>query len=124
MSVFVKKTTELDEVNNEICRYEKVARAKINPQKSVGMRLGDWKGVSLFLNLQLNGRASQDTWYLVWSRPTAEDESVGISGEGRSRISSAHPEESFLEGEDRKYVYRTTRFSFTDSPFLHSRLSN
>lgn len=58
MSVFVKNTVEIDEVNKEICRYEIVVGAKINRDKSVGLRLGRSFSSRVF---QSNGRAGQDT---------------------------------------------------------------
>ena len=44
VSVLVTSSAEVEEVSKEIGRYEAVAGAKINHEKSVGLRLGTWKG--------------------------------------------------------------------------------
>ena len=47
VSVFVTSCAEVEEVSKEIGRYEAVTGAKINCEKSVGFRLGSWKGCTL-----------------------------------------------------------------------------
>ena len=47
VSVLVKSSAEVEEVSKEIGRYEAVTGAKINREKSVGLRLGSWKGCAL-----------------------------------------------------------------------------
>ena len=47
VSVLVTSNAEVEEVSKEIRRYEAVAGAKINREKSVGLRLGSWKGCTL-----------------------------------------------------------------------------
>ena len=47
VSVLVTSSAEVEEVNKEITRYEAVEGAKINREKSVGLRLGSWKGCAL-----------------------------------------------------------------------------
>lgn len=44
---FVKNEAGIDEVGKEISGYETVTGAKINCNKSVGLRLDAWKGFSL-----------------------------------------------------------------------------
>ena len=44
---FVMSSAEMEEVSKEIGRYEAVTGAKINREKSVGLRLGSWKGCTL-----------------------------------------------------------------------------
>ena len=47
VSVLVTSSAEVEEVSKEIGRYEAVTGAKINRDKSVGLRLGSWKGCAL-----------------------------------------------------------------------------
>ena len=47
VSVLVTSSAEVEEVSKEIGRYEAVTGAKINREKSVGLRLGSWKGCPL-----------------------------------------------------------------------------
>ena len=47
VSVLVTSSAEVEEVSKEIGRYEAVTGAKINREKSVGLRLGSWKGCVL-----------------------------------------------------------------------------
>ena len=47
VSVLVTSSAEVEEVSKEIGRYEAVTGAKINREKSVGLRLGSWKGCAL-----------------------------------------------------------------------------
>ena len=47
VSVLVSSKAEINEVSKEISGYELVTGAKINRDKSSGLRLGSWKGVSL-----------------------------------------------------------------------------
>ena len=47
VSVLVTSSAEVEEVSKEIGRYEAVTGAKINREKSVGLRLGSWKGWAL-----------------------------------------------------------------------------
>ncbi|CAE1328542.1 unnamed protein product [Acanthosepion pharaonis] len=47
VSVLVSSRAEINEVSKQISGYEMVTGAKINRDKSVGLRLGAWKGVSL-----------------------------------------------------------------------------
>ena len=47
VSVLVASSAEVEEVSKEIGRYEAVTGAKINREKSVGLRLGSWKGCAL-----------------------------------------------------------------------------
>ena len=47
VSVLVTSSAEKDGVSKEIERYEVVTGAKINREKSVGLRLSSWKGCAL-----------------------------------------------------------------------------
>ena len=47
VSVLVTSSVDVDEVSKEIGRYEAVTGAKINREKSVGLRLGSWRGCNL-----------------------------------------------------------------------------
>ena len=47
VSVLVTSSAEVEEMSKEIGRYEAVTGAKINREKSVGLRLGSWKGCAL-----------------------------------------------------------------------------
>ena len=47
VSVLVTSSAEVEEVSKEIGRYETLTGAKINREKSVGLRLGSWKGSAL-----------------------------------------------------------------------------
>ena len=47
VSVLVTSSAKVEEVSKEIGRYEAVAGAKINHEKSVGLLLGSWKGCAL-----------------------------------------------------------------------------
>ena len=47
VTVLVTSSAEIEEVSKEIGRYEHVTGAKINREKSVGLRLGSWKGCAL-----------------------------------------------------------------------------
>ena len=47
VSVLVTSSAEVEEVSKEIGRYEDVTGAKINREKSVGLRLGSLKGCAL-----------------------------------------------------------------------------
>ena len=47
VSLLVTSISEIEEVQKEIGRYEEVTGARINREKSVGLRLGSWKGSSL-----------------------------------------------------------------------------
>ena len=47
VSMLVTSSAEVEELSKEIGRYEAVTGAKINRKKSVGLRLGSWKGCAL-----------------------------------------------------------------------------
>ena len=47
VSVLIMSSAEVEEVSKEIGRYEAVTRAKINREKSIGLRLGSWKVCAL-----------------------------------------------------------------------------
>ena len=47
VSVLVTSSVEVDEVSKEIGKYEVVTAAKINRERSIGLRLGSWKGCAL-----------------------------------------------------------------------------
>ena len=47
VSVLVTSSAELEEVSKEIGRYEAVAGAEVNREKSIGLQLGSWKGRAL-----------------------------------------------------------------------------
>ena len=47
VTLLVTSSAEVEEVSKEIGRYETVTGARINREKSVGLRLGSWKGCAL-----------------------------------------------------------------------------
>lgn len=46
VNAFIKNNAEIDEIGKEISRYEEVTGTRINRDKSMGLWLGAWKGVS------------------------------------------------------------------------------
>lgn len=47
VTAFMKSNAEIDELSKEISMYEEVTGATINCEKSVGLLLSAWKGISL-----------------------------------------------------------------------------
>lgn len=107
-----------------INRHEMITTFKINCDKSVGMWLSRWKLVFISHALQLDGWASQNIWYLVWSWPTAGDELVGGSEEGQGSCSFVNLEESFLEGDSRSMCFTHQPNSPLLTLFFHTCLPN
>ena len=44
ITVFVSRRSDIDAVKKAVARYEQVAEAKVNLDKSEGLRLGVWRG--------------------------------------------------------------------------------
>lgn len=79
VTAFDESNAEIDEVGKEIRRFETVTGVKIIRDESVALRLGGCSGVSSRI-LHLDGKASQDTRYLVWPRHPVEIELVRSPG--------------------------------------------
>ena len=84
----VTSSAEVVDVSKEIGKYEVVTGTKINREKSVGFRLGSWKGYTF------PGHFSRvDSRHLVRSRYPAGEELVGSIGKSCSRNQPLAPKE-------------------------------
>ena len=80
ITVFVSSCLDIMAVKMAVERYEKVSGAKVNFDKSEGLRLGAWRGRPPPKALPLERRSRLHTWGVVRARPLAGAKLVGSTG--------------------------------------------
>lgn len=85
VSILVSSRARIDEVSKEIRGYETVTGAKINCDKSVGLWLGVWKGVSLLELYSLNNGLVKI--FSVWFNPDIQLEMNWLEVQEKFRVS-------------------------------------